>query len=140
MLPDIAASRLSKKRPCFLEVILQYLFKPRQACQDGRLEARWINGFKWYSFDVIRPGGSKGRNKEWITIERMALTSKVGECCVMPPAISPKCEFSTLKKIGHCAVLAFTEFRLLPSLSTLPCRSTSYRFIKTRLVSLRLLN
>jgi len=39
LLPDIAAPRASKKHPCFLEAIFPSLYKPRQACQDGRLEA-----------------------------------------------------------------------------------------------------
>ncbi len=56
LLPDIAASRLSKKHPCFLEAIFPSLHKPRQACQEGRLEAWRTIGFEWYSFDVIRPG------------------------------------------------------------------------------------
>jgi len=39
LLPDIAASGHSKKRPCFLEAIFPSLYKPGQARQDGRLEA-----------------------------------------------------------------------------------------------------
>ncbi len=40
LLRDIAAPKRSKKHPCFLEAIFPSLYKPRQACQDGRLEAR----------------------------------------------------------------------------------------------------
>jgi len=38
LLPDIAAPRHSKKRPCFLEAIFSSLHKPRQACQEGCAE------------------------------------------------------------------------------------------------------
>ena len=44
--PDIAASRLSKKHPCFLVAIFPSLYKPRQACQEGRHEARRTIGFE----------------------------------------------------------------------------------------------
>jgi len=46
LLPDIAASRRSKKHLCFLEAIFPSLYKPRQACQDGRLEAGRIIRFE----------------------------------------------------------------------------------------------
>jgi len=38
LLPDIAVPGHSKKHPCFLEAIFPSLYKPRQACQDGRAE------------------------------------------------------------------------------------------------------
>jgi len=45
LLPDIAASGHSKKRPCFLEVILQHLKTESITCQEGRYEARRIIRF-----------------------------------------------------------------------------------------------
>ena len=51
LLPDIAASRRSKKHPCFLVAILQHFFKPRQAHQDDGHEARRIIGFGWSFLD-----------------------------------------------------------------------------------------
>ena len=46
LLPDIAAPRHSKKRPCFLEAILQHLKKEGITCQEGRYEARRIIRFE----------------------------------------------------------------------------------------------
>ena len=40
---------------------------------------------------------------------RAAFPLKVGECCVHRYAISPKCRFSRVIKIRHCALLGFTE-------------------------------
>ncbi len=45
LLPDIAASKLSQKRPCFLQAIFPSLYKPRQARHDGGHEAGRIIRF-----------------------------------------------------------------------------------------------
>ena len=42
LLPDTAVPGHPKKHPCFLDAIFPSLYKPIQACQDGRLEARRI--------------------------------------------------------------------------------------------------
>ncbi|HEA64886.1 MAG TPA: hypothetical protein ENI02_01950 [Candidatus Aminicenantes bacterium] len=65
--PDIP-----KNLRVFLEAILQHLFKPRQACQEGRLEARRrIPLDSIFLCDPVR--SRQGRNEEKITVERMAL-------------------------------------------------------------------
>ena len=56
---------------------------------------------------VIRPWGQG--NQEKISIERMALPYKVGECCVSRYVIFPKCRIPGSEKFCHCALLGFTE-------------------------------
>ncbi len=62
-----------------------------------RISDKLENSSPLQSF-AIRPGG-QGRNQERITASlgntklSLGLPAKVAECCVMPPAISPKCEF-----------------------------------------------